>query len=309
MTLSSSQKAVLTGAVRGKIRWDAPLSEHTTYRIGGPADALVTLLDVEDLQELLKLCLSLQLRWKLLGWGANILAADEGFRGIVIVLGDGFKYIGRDRQEGEESTLVKNGAAVSLAKLSSWCGDQGLSGFEFASGIPGTLGGGVVMNAGAWGRSMADVVTGIELVDHDKIEIINEEHLGFSYRSCRALAGRNHSVVTGVTMCFKKGDPAQIRETIKTLREKRQQRQPYGKPTCGSVFKNPEGTSAGRLIDEAGLKGLRIGDAEVSNTHANFIENRGKATARDVQALMDEIRNKVLQNSGIELIPEVQLLS
>ena len=196
MTMSSSQQAVLTGAVRGKIRWDAPLSEWTTYRIGGPADALVTLLDVEDLQELLKLCLSLQLRWKLLGWGANILAADEGFRGIVIVLGDGFKYIGRDRQEDKESTLVKSGAGVSLAKLSSWCADNGLSSFEFASGIPGTVGGGVVMNAGAWGRSMGDVVTEIELVDHEKIEIITEEHLGFSYRSCRALIGRNHSVVT-----------------------------------------------------------------------------------------------------------------
>ena len=308
MALSSSQKAVLTGAVRGNIRWDVPLSELTTYRIGGPADALVTLLDVDDLQELLKLCISLQLRWKLLGWGANILASDDGFRGIVIVLGDGFKYIGRDRQEGEESIQVKNGAGVSLAKLASWCADSGLSGFEFASGIPGTLGGAVVMNAGAWGRSMADVVTQIELVDHEQIEIINEEHLGFSYRTCRALVGRNQSVVTGVAMCFKKGDPEQIRETIKTLKEKRQQRQPYGKPTCGSVFKNPEGTSAGRLIDEAGLKGLRIGDAEVSHKHANFIENCGKATARDVQELIDEIRNKVLQNSGVELIPEVQLL-
>lgn len=309
MSMSSSQQAVLTGAVRGKIRWDAPLSEWTTYRIGGPADALVTLLDVEDLQELLKVCVRLQLRWKILGWGANILVADEGFRGIIIVLGDGFKYIGRDRQEDEESTLMKSGAGVSLAKLSTWCGDNGLSGFEFASGIPGTVGGGVIMNAGAWGRSMGDVVTEIELVDHEKIEIINEEHLGFSYRTCRALVSRKHSVVTGVTMSFKKGDPEQIRETIRTLKEKRQQRQPYGKPTCGSVFKNPEGNSAGRLIDEAGLKGLRIGDAEVSRKHANFIENCGKATARDVRALMDEIRNKVLQTSGIELIPEVKFLS
>ena len=308
MSLSSSQKAVLTGAVRGKIRWDAPLSELTTYRIGGPADALVTLLDADELQEVLKLCVRLQLRWKLLGWGANILAADEGFRGIVIVLGDGFKYIGCDPQETAE-VEVKTGAGVSLAKLSSWCCDNGLSGFEFASGIPGTVGGGVVMNAGAWGRSMADVVHQIELVDHEKIEIISEEHLGFSYRTCRALARRENSVVIGATMCFKKADPEQIRETVRTLREKRQQRQPYGKPNCGSVFKNPEGTSAGRLIDEAGLKGLRIGDAQVSSKHANFIENCGQATAQDVLSLMDEIRKKVLQTSGVELIPEVQFLS
>jgi UDP-N-acetylmuramate dehydrogenase len=264
---------------------------------------------VEDLQDLLKLCVELQLRWKLLGWGANILAADEGFRGIVVVLGDGFKYIGRDRRDIGDSTQIKSGAGVSLAKLSSWCGENGFSGFEFASGIPGTVGGGVAMNAGAWGRSMADVVTQIELVDHEKIEIINEERLGFSYRTCRAVVDKKHSVVTGVTMCFKKAAPDQIRETIRTLKEKRQQSQPCGKPTCGSVFKNPQGTSAGRLIDEAGLKGARIGDAVVSRKHANFIENCGEATARDVRALIDHIREKVLQTSGVELITEVQFLN
>ncbi len=202
MSLSSSQKAVLTGVVRGKIQWDAPLSAWTTYRIGGPADALVTLLDVEDLQEVLKFCRLEELRWKLLGRGSNILAADEGFGGIIIVLGEGFKYIGRDPERDEAGTRVKSGAAVGLARLSSWCAESGLSGFEFASGIPGTVGGGVVMNAGAWGRSMGDVIRSIELVDHEKIEIISEKHLNFSYRTCRALAGRKDAVVTGVTMSF-----------------------------------------------------------------------------------------------------------
>ncbi len=306
--MSSSQKAVLTGAIRGKIRWDAPLSEWTTYRIGGPADALVTLLDVEDLQGVLRLCRRQKLRWKLLGRGSNILAADEGFRGIIIVLGEGFKYIGRDHQQDDEEVLLNTGAGVSLARLSSWCAEHGLSGFEFAAGIPGSVGGAVVMNAGGWGRSMADVIRQIEMVDHEKIENISEEHLGFSYRACRALAERKETVVTGAVMKFKAADPAQIRETIRTLRHKRQQRQPYGQPNCGSVFKNPEGTSAGRLIDEAGLKGRRIGDAEVSEKHANFIVNRGKATARDVVALMDEIKEKVLLTSGVELRPEVQFL-
>ena len=308
MTLNSSQKAVLTGAVRGKIRWDAPLSELTTYRIGGPADALVALLDVEDLQTLLQLCRSHGLRWKLLGRGSNILASDDGFRGIVIVLGDGFKYIGRDRQQDGDSTLVTAGAGVSLARLCSWCAEQGLSGVEFASGIPGSVGGGVAMNAGAWGRSMADVIQRIELVDHEKIEIINEKHLGFSYRTCQALAGRKEAVVSAVTMSFTAANPEQIRETIRTLSTERKQRQPAGEPNCGSVFKNPEGYSAGSLIDQAGLKGRRIGDAEVSTKHANFIVNRGKATADDVLALIDEIREKVLQTSGVELLPEVQLL-
>ena len=198
--MSSSQKAVLTGAIRGKIRWDAPLSEWTTYRIGGPADALVTLLDVEDLQGVLRLCRRQKLRWKLLGRGSNILAADEGFRGIIIVLGEGFKYIGRDHQQDDEEVLLNTGAGVSLARLSSWCAEHGLSGFEFAAGIPGSVGGAVVMNAGGWGRSMADVIRQIEMVDHEKIENISEEHLGFSYRACRALAERKETVVTGAVM-------------------------------------------------------------------------------------------------------------
>lgn len=308
MSLSSSQKAVLTGVVRGKIQWDAPLSAWTTYRIGGPADALVTLLDVEDLQEVLKFCRLEELRWKLLGRGSNILAADEGFGGIVIVLGEGFKYIGRDPERDQGSNWVKSGAGVGLARLSSWCADSGLSGFEFASGIPGTVGGGVVMNAGAWGRSMADVIRSIELVDQEKIEIISEKHLNFSYRTCRALAGRKNAVVTGVTMSFKTAAPEQIKETIRTLKEKRKERQPYGQPNCGSVFRNPEEISAGKLIDEAGLKGRRIGDAAVSEKHANFIVNCGQASAHDVLALIDEIKEKVMQTSGVELIPEVQFL-
>lgn len=308
MSLSSSQKAVLTGVVRGKIQWDAPLSAWTTYRIGGPADALVTLLDVEDLQEVLKFCRLEELRWKLLGRGSNILAADEGFGGIVIVLGEGFKYIGRDPERDQDSSWVKSGAGVGLARLSSWCADSGLSGFEFASGIPGTVGGGVVMNAGAWGRSMADVIRSIELVDQEKIEIISEKHLNFSYRTCRALAGRKNAVVTGVTMSFKTAAPEQIKETVRTLKEKRKERQPYGQPNCGSVFRNPEEISAGKLIDEAGLKGRRIGDAAVSEKHANFIVNCGQASAHDVLALIDEIKEKVMQTSGVELIPEVQFL-
>ena len=308
MSLSSSQKAVLTGVVRGKIQWDAPLSAWTTYRIGGPADALVTLLDVEDLQEVLKLCRLEELRWKLLGRGSNILAADEGFGGIVIVLGEGFKYIGRDPERDQGSNWVKSGAGVGLARLSSWCADSGLSGFEFASGIPGTVGGGVVMNAGAWGRSMADVIRSIELVDQEKIEIISEKHLNFRYRTCRVLAGRKNAVVTGVTMSFKTAAPEQIKETIRTLKEKRKERQPYGQPNCGSVFRNPEEISAGKLIDEAGLKGRRIGDAAVSEKHANFIVNCGQASAHDVLALIDEIKERVMQTSGVELIPEVQFL-
>lgn len=309
MSMSSSQKAVLARAVRGKIRWDVPLSAWTTYRIGGPADALVTLLDGEDLQEVLKFCHVHDLPWRLLGKGSNILASDEGFRGLLIILGEGFKFIDSQADMVQKVCRVRAGAGVSLARLSSWCAENGWSGFEFASGIPGTLGGGVVMNAGAWGWSMADVIDQLELVDHENIEIINEKHLGFSYRTCKAYTERKNMVITAATMTFKAENPEQISETIRTLHRKRKERQPYGLPNGGSVFKNPAGTSAGKLIDDAGLKGRRVGDAEVSEKHANFIVNRGQATARDVLTLMDEIKERVLQTSGIELVPEVQFLS
>lgn len=309
MSMSSSQKAVLARAVRGKILWDVPLSAWTTYRIGGPADALVTLLDGDDLQEVLKLCHLHELDWKLLGKGSNILASDAGFRGLVLVLGDGFKQIDCRTDNGPQVCQVRAGAGVSLARLSSWCAENGWSGFEFASGIPGTLGGGVVMNAGAWGRSMADVVCQLELVDRENREIINAPHLGFSYRTCRAYSERKTMVVIAATLTFKAEKPEQIRETIRTLHHKRKERQPYGLPNGGSVFKNPDGLSAGKLIDDAGLKGRRVGDAEVSEKHANFIVNRGQATARDVLTLMEEIKERVLQTSGIELVPEVQFLA
>ncbi len=310
MSMNSSQRAVLTGVTRGKILWDEPLSAWTTYRIGGPADALVTLLDVEDLQEVLRFCRLHDLSWKLLGRGSNILAADEGFRGIVIVLGEGFKHIGRHRQANEENVLIDAGAGVGLARLSSWCAEHGLSGFEFASGIPGCLGGALAMNAGAWGRSMADVIQKIEVVDHEKIEIISNKNLDFGYRVCRALALRKgEGVAVAATMTVRPAPVEQVKQTIRTLNQKRKERQPQGLANGGSVFKNPEGASAGKLIDEAGLKGHRVGGAEVSDKHANFIVNRGEATARDVLLLIDEIKEAVFKVSGIELVPEVELLS
>lgn len=307
--MSSSQKAALTGVVRGKIQWDAPLSAWTTFRIGGPADALVTLLDVEDLQQVLRFCRREGLRWKLLGRGSNVLAADGGFRGIIIVLGTGFKYIARDNGPEYQMQRVDVGAGVGLARLASWSAEQGLGGCEFASGIPGSVGGAVAMNAGAWGRCMADVIEKIEVIDDERVEIISKDELDFGYRLCRRLEQRDRrGVVSAATLKLKPMPIDHVKQTIRTLSRKRMQSQPQGRASGGSVFRNPEGVSAGRLIEAAGFKGKRVGGAEISTIHGNFIINRGQATARDVHMLIDQVKDAVFKASGVELTPEVELL-
>jgi len=307
--MSSSQKAALAGVVRGKIQWDAPLSALTTFRIGGPADALVTLLDAEAVQQLLSFCHREGVHWKLLGRGSNILAADAGFRGIIIVLGEGFKYIARHGEPDNDKQGVAAGAAVGLGRLASWSAENGLSGSEFVSGIPGSVGGAVAMNAGAWGRCMADIVEQVEVVDHERNETISKAELGFGYRLCRGVENRERpAVISAVKIKLKPMPAGHIKQTIRTLNQKRTQSQPQGTASGGSVFKNPEGVSAGQLIEAAGLKGRRAGGAEISTVHGNFIVNRGQATARDVQNLINEIKNTVFRTSGIELTPEVEML-
>ena len=282
--MSSSQTAVLTGVVRGKIQWDALLSAWTTYRIGGPADALVTLLDVQDLQDVLGFCRRENIAWKLLGRGSNVLAPDDGFRGIVMVFGDGFKQIEIDREQDTSNVTVTAGAAVGMTKLANRTADEGLTGFEFAAGIPGSVGGAVRMNAGAWGRSMGGVIDRIELTNHEKSEIVRAKNLTFSYRKCDCPAFENNEfVITEVVLNLTPGDPEAISVKMRDLGGRRKANQPHGMANAGSVFKNPAGASAGKLIDEAGLKGLRVGDAEVSEKHANFIVNKGNASAHDVQ--------------------------
>ncbi|MCG6930001.1 MAG: UDP-N-acetylmuramate dehydrogenase [Desulfofustis sp.] len=308
-SMSSSQQAVLTGAVRGKIQWDAPLSAWTTYRIGGPADALVTLLDAVDLQAALAFCRRERVAWKVLGRGSNVLAPDEGFRGVVMILGDGFKKIRVNRKLDSHRVAVHAGAAVGMTRLANWCRSEGLAGFEFAAGIPGSVGGGTVVNAGAWGRSMADVIDAIEITDELKREIVRAKNLTFRYRKCDCSElEKNASVIIEVVLNLSPGDPQRIGVTMRDLQALRRDRQPQGLPCAGSVFKNPIGASAGKLIDDAGLKGMRVGDAQVSETHANFIVNCGTASARDVQSLIAEIQRRVLNDSGIALEPEIEIL-
>jgi len=309
MSMSSSLQAVLTGVVSGKIQWNAPLSAWTTFRVGGPADALVTLLDSGELQAVLDLCHREHIAWKILGRGSNILASDDGFRGIVMVLGDGFKKIDIHNEIDAPWCEVYAGGGTGLARLADWCAGQGLSGMEFAAGIPGTVGGAVAMNAGAWGREMADVVVSIELTDRERVRELGSETLSFGYRRCDNLAGEtSSSVVSAAVLRLKKEAVEQIRSTMQSLLQKRRERQPLSLASGGSVFRNPEGDSAGRLIDAAGLKGFRVGAAEVSDKHANFIVNCGGASAEDIRSLIVHIQHQVRMHSGVELMPEVEFI-
>lgn len=309
MALSAAFKEALAATVDSPVLWDAPLQAWTTFRIGGPADALVTPETTEQLMGVLALCEQEQLDRAIIGRGSNILAADEGYRGVVLVLGEGFKVLSRLETAGNRSVRIRAGAAASLTRLTDWAVEQGASGLEFAAGIPGSVGGAVAMNAGAWGDDMSGVIDSIQLVNHERKVIVPGPEAVFSYRCFNDLSEKYRGfVITRVELVLKKGSPEEIRGKMREFRNLRAASQPAGMPTAGSFFRNPGQGSAGRLIDEAGLKGLRIGDAEVSKKHANFFVNRGSATAADVVALMREVQARVKQNSGIMLEPEVHFL-
>ncbi len=309
MALSSSVKAGLCKAVKSPVLWNAPLSAWTTFRIGGPAEALVTVNETEELQAVLSLCSARATAWSLLGRGSNVLVSDEGFPGIIIVLGDGFRFVDREQRLDDGRVLVKVGAALGLSRLADWAAEQGLSGLEFAAGIPGSLGGALVMNAGAWGSDIGSLVHELLLAGEEEIRTVPARDLDFSYRRLKGIGqGVSGFVVTGVLLELVPEETLAIEEKMKELRRYRRDRQPVGMANAGSFFKNPAGDSAGRLIEASGLKGLRVGDAEVSEKHGNFFVNRGRATARDMIELMHRVQEAVKRDSNIDLEPEVQFL-
>ncbi len=311
MPLSSSVQAALTGCTGERpIIWNAPLASWTTFRIGGPADALVTACDTAELRRILRFCDRERINWRVLGRGSNILAADSGFRGVIIVLDGKFKYIVRQQGADRDRPLIRVGAAVSLTRLAEWCRSEGYAGLEFAAGIPGTVAGAVIMNAGAWGGSMAQIVDTVDLVGIEGSASLTKDELHFAYRSCSRLkAERGRRVVGAVQFTLKRDVPERIGERMRELQEQRRASQPIGLASSGCIFKNPEGMSAGRIIDEAGLKGQRVGDAEVSAVHANFIVNRGRAQAADVLALIETVRDRVRKTHGVDLDLEIEVLS
>ncbi|MBW2423491.1 MAG: UDP-N-acetylmuramate dehydrogenase [Deltaproteobacteria bacterium] len=285
-----------------RIELCAPLSRHTSLRIGGPADALVTPRDREELAAVLRLCHAQGIATTVLGAGFNVLVREGGIRGVVLRL----KKLRRIVQVAEDAISVEAGA--SHATITRYCVERGLAGLEFGAGIPGTLGGWLAMNAGIGTREMKDVVREIEILDArgERFTHVPRSELDFRYRALEGLP--TGSLIVGAVLTVEPSQRERVQAEIDSLLAGRQASQPLDIPSCGSVFRNPPGDHAGRLIEAAGLKGERHGPAEISTVHANFIVNHGDATASDVLALIERARSSVEEATGIRLETEVRLL-
>lgn len=280
------------------IHCDEPLFLHTSFKVGGPAQFFVQTDSVAQLQEVLNLLREKEIPFVILGKGSNVLVSDAGYEGVVIRLGDGMSEI---THEGEK---IRAGAGVSLAKVAAVALQKELAGFEFASGIPGSVGGAMVMNAGAYDGEMKQVVESVTLLDENgKERTLTCEQMEFGYRT--SILKRNPWIVTEVVFKLQQGTREEIAEKMHTFAKRRNEKQPLEYPSAGSTFKRPEGHFAGKLIGEAGLSGYAIGGAKVSEKHNGFIINTGDATAADISALITHIRKQVKENSGVLLEPEV----
>jgi UDP-N-acetylmuramate dehydrogenase len=285
-----------------RARFDVPMSRHTSLRIGGPADALVTPIDRAELCDLLRLCAEHELPRTLLGAGFNLLIRDAGLAGVVVCL----KKLRALSQRPGPSVYAE--AGVSHASVTRFCVERGLTGLEFGAGIPGTVGGWIAMNAGIGIREQKDVVREIEIVTADGEESIRlgRDVLDFRYRELVGLP--DGAVVVAALFDVDQSTTETVREEVERLLAQRHATQPLDVPSCGSVFRNPEGDYAGRLIERAGLSGERIGGAQISPVHANFIVNLGGASADDVLALIELARERIRKTDGIELETEVRIL-
>ena len=301
--LSSPDRLELQALVARPVAWDEPLAAHTSLRIGGPAEALMTVEDCRELAAVLRFARRRDVTWRLLGNGSNVLAADDGLAGITLMLGKAFRRL---EKIGDQE--VAAGAADTLPALGKFCQEYGLSGLEFAAGIPGSVGGAVVMNAGAFGARIADCLSAIELCGEDGLRTLPASELRFAYRAwLDAEKWRGQAAITKVRFALRRDDPAAITTRIKEYQRTRRLGQPQGVASAGSFFKNPPGDSAGRLIDTCGLKGLRVGDAMVSPTHANFLVNIGQASAADMRQLARLVREAVSKRHGVDLEQEVEI--
>lgn len=283
------------------ICFEEPLSKHTSFRIGGPAEAMAFPKNREELAELLKKSCLWDRNPVILGAGTNVLAPDEGMKGLIICLKDCL-----DGMERVDGTSIRVMAGVTMARAAVFAASQGLSGLEFAHGIPGTIGGGVYMNAGAYGGELGSLCREVELMDREgKTHVLTHEQMDFSYRhSCLE---ETDWIVVSALLSLEPGKEETIRARMKELQAKRLASQPLNYPSAGSAFKRPQGGYAAALIDQAGLKGFRVGDAAISEKHGGFAVNLGKATAEDMKTLLKEVSEKVEAQSGIHLEPEIRV--
>lgn len=280
---------------------DEPMRKHTTFRIGGNADIFVRPESKEQIAEILRLCRKQDVPYFILGNGSNLLVGDRGFRGVVINIMDNMNDIKVD------GGIIKAQAGAMLIKVSRTARDNSLTGLEFASGIPGTIGGAIYMNAGAYGGEMKDVVTQVTAMDAEgEIYTFGTDELEFSYR--HSVIQQRDLIVLDVIMKLAAGDQKIIDDRMSELAVARRTKQPLEYPSAGSTFKRPEGYFAGKLIMDAGLRGYRVGDAQVSEKHCGFVVNRGNATADDVIKLIDDVKAKVSEEYDVVLEPEVRMI-
>ncbi len=280
----------------------APMARYTTFRVGGPADVLVNIADTREIAIALRAAKHAGVASTIIGNGSNLLIRDGGIRGLVIRIAGDCAGIRR------EGNTVYAKAGVSMSAAAQFALNEGLGGLAEMSGIPGTLGGGVIMNAGAYGGELSQVVTRVDAVALSDGKPLSFEgpDLGFSYRHSAMMDA--NVIVTDIVMTLTPGDPAAIRARMEECNRARREKQPLNYPSAGSTFKRPTGFFAAKLIDDCGLRGLRVGDAQVSEKHAGFVVNLGQATAHDILTLMEEIKTRVYEQTGVTLDPEVRIL-
>lgn len=280
---------------------DELMKKHTTFKVGGPAKIFLVPNSTEELREVLLYCRNNKLEYFILGNGSNLLVSDNGFDGVIIQI---FKNLNDIRREGNSFRVM---AGALLASISAKACEAGLTGFEFASGIPGTIGGAVIMNAGAYGGEISQVVAEVTVLTEDlQVKVLKKDSLKFGYRKS-SVADMN-AIVLEVLVELREGNQEQIKALMDDLRKKRQEKQPLEFPSAGSTFKRPEGNFAGKLIMDAGFRGYSVGGAQVSEKHCGFVVNKGNASSADVIELTNRIKKKVYEKDKIPLELEIKLL-
>ena len=284
-----------------ELKMDEPMAKHTSFRIGGGAEVMAFPKSAEELSAVLKVSALLDVKPAILGAGTNVLAPDAGLSGLVICLKDCMD--GMEKLEGDR---IRVAAGVTMTRAAVFAANLGLSGLEFAHGIPGTVGGGVYMNAGAYGGEIVQVCESVAVMDMaGNLTQRSNAEMAFSYR--HSVLEDEGGIVVSAVFKLTPGDPAEIKAKMKELQGKRSASQPLDLPSAGSAFKRPVGGYAAALIDQAGLKGYQVGGAAISTKHAGFAVNLGGATAEDVKNLLTQVSDKVFENSGIHLEPEVRI--
>ena len=282
-----------------KVKVNEPMNRHTTFRIGGPADCFLLPSSQEELQEIIKICSDEKLPYFILGNGSNLLVSDKGYEGVIIQI---YKQMNQVKVEGAQ---IHAQAGALLSMIAKRALDAELTGFEFAAGIPGTLGGACVMNAGAYGGEMKDVLKSVTvLTDKGEVKTLAKEELELGYRT--SVIAKKGYIVLEAVLELQKGEKEKIQAVMDDLKERRVTKQPLEYPSAGSTFKRPEGYFAGKLIQDAGLRGFQVGGAQVSEKHCGFVINKGNATAADVMELIRQVTAKVKEDTGVTMEPEVK---